>query len=389
MRIAFVSALEYCPWGGSEELWSGAARELVGMGHQVYANVHGWPDRPDKIRKLAADGVDVNERRVRFSDRLRAKVRRQFLPSAENAVQGDFGRWVRACRPDLICVSNGHYKDGRRWMEYARALGVPYAPIMHANGPEIWPSDEEQAALRELYRDAIGVFCVSQANLSLLERQLGERLPQARVVWNPCNVSRSVECRWPDDDGTWRLACVGRLDPDAKGQDLLFDVLARPQWRERPVKVSLFGTGRAEVGLRRLAAFHGLEHIVEFRGHVGDVADIWRHHHALVLPSRFEGLPLVLVEALLVGRPAVVTDVAGNTEVVEDDVTGFVATAPHPRLIADAMERAWNARGRWQEMGATARCRMLERLPPNPCKDFASLLVNLGSSHTHAQPPRP
>ena len=57
-----------------------------------------------------------------------------------------------------------------------------------------------------------------------------------------------------------------------------------------------------------------------------------------MLPSRFEGLPLALVEAMLCPRPAVVTNVAGNTEVIEDGETGFVAAAPTAGHLDEAME---------------------------------------------------
>ena len=53
---------------------------------------------------------------------------------------------------------------------------------------------------------------------------------------------------------------------------------------------------------------------VHFRGHVNDIRAIWEQNHLLVLPSRYEGLPLALVEAMWCGRPAVVTDVGGNAE---------------------------------------------------------------------------
>ena len=55
---------------------------------------------------------------------------------------------------------------------------------------------------------------------------------------------------------------------------------------------------------------------------------IWAEHHALVLPSRFEGMPLVVVEAMLCGRPCIVTDVGGNAELIRDGINGFLAKAP-------------------------------------------------------------
>ena len=57
------------------------------------------------------------------------------------------------------------------------------------------------------------------------------------------------------------------MDPAAKGQDLLLQILARPEWRDRPVELNLFGAGRYELALRRLAAMLQLNQ-VHFHGHV-------------------------------------------------------------------------------------------------------------------------
>ena len=62
---------------------------------------------------------------------------------------------------------------------------------------------------------------MSQHNLEMLRLQLGEPLADAEVVWNPCNVSRAPAPAWPDHANGWRLACVARMDPAAKGQDVL------------------------------------------------------------------------------------------------------------------------------------------------------------------------
>jgi glycosyltransferase involved in cell wall biosynthesis len=155
----------------------------------------------------------------------------------------------------------------------------------------------------------------------------------------------------------------------AKGQDLLFAALAKPQWRDRPVRLSLFGTGQNERSLPIMARMFGLER-VKFRGFVKDIEGVWADHHALVLPSRHEGMPLAVVEALLCGRVCVVTDVAGNTEFIDDGVTGFVAKAPTLPLVSDALERAWQRRTEWHAIGKAAAQAVRERVPSDPVGVF-------------------
>jgi glycosyltransferase involved in cell wall biosynthesis len=98
---------------------------------------------------------------------------------------------------------------------------------------------------------------------------------------------------------------------------------------------------------------------------------VWAEHHALVLPSRHEGMPLAVVEAMLCGRVCIVTDVAGNTEFIDDGVTGFVAPAPTASLFRDALERAWDRRGEWRQVGAAAARAVRERVSADPVGFFA------------------
>jgi len=178
------------------------------------------------------------------------------------------------------------------------------------------------------------------------------------------------------------MACVARLDPAAKGQDLLFQVLAQKQWRERPAEINLYGSGMCERNLQKLAESLQLKN-VRFRGHVANVQAIWEENHLLVLPSRFEGLPLALVEAMWCARPAAVTDVGGNAEMCVDGETGFVAAAPAVKLLDQTLERAWNRRHEWKSMGQAACARAEQFIPKDPVGDFSRQLTE-SANNNHA-----
>jgi glycosyltransferase involved in cell wall biosynthesis len=166
---------------------------------------------------------------------------------------------------------------------------------------------------------------------------------------------------------------VARIDPGAKGQDLLLRTLARPEWRDRPVELSFFGAGPDELALRRLCGMLQLNN-VHFRGHVNDIRAIWEQNHLLVLPSRYEGLPLALVEAMWCGRPAVVTDVGGNAELCIDGETGFVAPASTLSSFTGTLQRAWERRKEWLHLGQAARTRVENQIPKDPVALFCERL---------------
>lgn len=373
-------------WGGSEELWSRAALELLGDGHGILANIHGSHTPRPRIRALAQAGAIIHERMF-TRIQLRPKPLRSVLqPVFRNASRSAFKLWLRRQQSDLICISAGDIVDRSGLMQLCMLSGKPYTIIVQANAEQWWPDDRNAKILIDVYTQARRVFFVADRNRELLETQLGIGLSNAELVRNPFNVSRNARLPWPAPHEPVRLACVGRMDPEAKGQDLLLQVLAIQAWASRPVTLSFFGCGDAEEGLQRLSGRLGLADRVRFCGHVPNVELIWAAHHALVLPSRYEGLPLTVVEAMLCGRPVIVTDVAGNSEVVQDDVTGFIAEAPTRRHLHAAMERAWISRDRWPEIGMAAANAIRQLVPENPARAFASRLLELVSATDSLDP---
>jgi glycosyltransferase involved in cell wall biosynthesis len=367
MRFAFVSTMADWPWGGSEELWSQTAVQLKRAGHDVQASVAYRPRLSDKITLLAKQGI-----RLEIYPSYRIGMARRIWNKLTLRYRRSYGR-LKRFKPDLVIISQGHNSGGLNWAKICREASIPYVLIVHCNSEHWWFEDREVEEAAASYRSAQKVFCVSRSNLNLLRMQLGDPMQNGEIVWNPYKVSPESIPAWPVENGRWRLACVARLDPAAKGQELLLQVLARPEWRARPIELNVFGEGPHELALRRLAGMLQLND-VHFRGQVSDIKAIWEQNHLLVLPSRYEGLPLVLVEAMWCGRPAVVTDVAGNTEVCVDNETGFVAPAPTVALLADTLQRAWDRREDWQRMGQAARARAESQIPRDPIAVFADRL---------------
>jgi glycosyltransferase involved in cell wall biosynthesis len=367
MKFAFVSTMQGSPWGGSEELWSQAAARLKGAGHDVQAAVVYWPQLSDKITVLAQHGIRLET----HSSRQAGRTRRIW-----NKVSRDDWRSYRRLKrfnPDLVVISQGHNQGGFDWTRVCREAAIPYVIIVHCNSDHWWFQEQTGEAVPS-YTSARRIFCVSRGNLDLLRLQVGDPLLNAEVVWNPYNISSESTLVWPDESGKWRFACVARIDVAAKGQDLLLQALARPEWRDRTVELNLFGAGPDELALRRMTRMLQLNN-VHFHGHVSDIRAIWEQNHLLVLPSRYEGLPLALVEAMWCGRPAVVTDVGGNAELCLDGETGFVASAATVSSFTRALERAWQRRKEWPNLGHAARARAESQIPRDPVAMFCERLT--------------
>ena len=198
---------------------------------------------------------------------------------------------------------------------------------------------------------------VSEQNRSLARRQYALELGKSEVIYNPIRIKRESPFPFRDIDNEFVFACVARFETIWKGQDLLLEILATDSWKSRNWKLNFFGDGPDLEHVKKYAKMLGVEGKVEFRGYVRDVQKIWIESHAMILPSRGEGTPLAILEAMMCGRPVVTTDVGGNREVLEEGVTGWIAAVATKRSFAQAMERAWSDRFRWREMGAAAHVR--------------------------------
>lgn len=370
-KIVFIASNEYVPWGGSEFCWSAAAERFARRGVKVCVSVKDWDAPVRQVEYLRSVGCRIVRRRsLSLVDRLVRKI----FPRIEYAREH-----VRAvgAGADLIVISQGNNVDGLPWMKAAKSNGYKYAVIAQAAAEHWWPNDDLAKCLAEHYENACASYFVSEANLSLSRRQFVAPLRNARVIRNPFNVRYDAQPAWPGNTSEGlSLACVGRLDAAQKGQDLLIEVLNLPHWRVRNVHVTLFGSGVNEQGLRLMVENLKLRSI-GFGGFANDIEELWSRKHALVLPSRYEGLPLALVEAMLCGRPCIVTDVGGNRELVRDGINGFLAKAPTVELLDEAMNRAWDGRNRLIEVGNTAASDVRKWVSKDPSEDFVGELTVL------------
>jgi glycosyltransferase involved in cell wall biosynthesis len=375
-RIIFVTSCEV--WGGSEELWANAAARLAEEGHAVTVCVWSHPLINIRLRRiLSASGSVVRLGwPFTFSGSSRNIVRIFRLPRAALGLSR-FWLLLRSIRrPDLVVISQASNFDGVYLASICRRLRLPYVLVTQKASEWHWNPDSMLRHQRAAYSGALHCYFVSRHNLRLTEEQLGLALPLASVVRNPFLVSWDQRSDWPSGEHSWRLACVARLDPLEKGQDMLLRVLAREKWRARELTVTFFGAGPFRESLECMAAFLGVVR-VRFHGFIEDTASIWNDHHGLILPSRCEGLPLVIVEAMLSSRLPIVTDVAGNREVIEDGETGFLAGGANENALDDVMERAWQRRTEWRLISQRAAVSIRSRIPRDPVGVFSDNLLRL------------
>ena len=153
--------------------------------------------------------------------------------------------------------------------------------------------------------------------------------------WRPDAGARNDLRQRMGFGGEFLWFTAGRLDPVKDYPTLLHAMMEIPG----SARLVIAGEGPEEERLRRLAAKNGLGSRVRFLGFQPDVRPWMQAADAFVLASRWEGLPMTLLEAGACALPAVATDVSGSREVVIDGSTGFLARAGDPLALGSAMKR--------------------------------------------------
>ncbi|MEO6716866.1 MAG: glycosyltransferase family 4 protein [Novosphingobium sp.] len=135
-----------------------------------------------------------------------------------------------------------------------------------------------------------------------------------------------------------QFICVGRLSPE-KGHRGLLEAFCTLRQRGNASQLEFIGDGPERDALEASVAALGLDGAVTFAGALPENRTLERIAKAdvLVLPSFMEGLPIVLIEAMALGKPVIASAVAGIPELVSHRENGLLVRASDWQALADAM----------------------------------------------------
>lgn len=343
-------------WGGSEELWARMLPYLINYGYSIAVCKDKINFEHIEFKKLKSIGVNLHELNP-FSLQPNSKHSEDTL---EAILDNE--------KFSLVVISQGINFDGLGLAYTCLLRNIPYILISQKAVDSFWPHHLDRVGMRNVYINAEKAFFVSKHNLTLTEEQFGIRLRNAQVIPNPIKIERKPQ-NFPSTDQGYQLACIGRFLLIDKGQDILIRIMAQEKWKARPIKVSFFGQGPDKAALMDLASLLGANN-VEFLDPQYDIEKLWENYHALVLPSRFEGMPLVLLEAMALGKTAIVSDAGGSAELIVDSVTGFIGQ-PNTIDFEQALERAWQAREDWPTIGLAGFEKLKKYMPELPEQNLA------------------
>ncbi len=240
-------------------------------------------------------------------------------------------RWRRAMRGcDVVHINLRSFTACRPALVAAWTLGVPTVLVDHLPTPGLtWRGRGVQRIVTRLAARRLSIGWQSSRDV---ERFGGLRPRTIHTIMNGVPPLRPAPMAAATDRLV--LGTLGRLEPH-KGLDLMVEAMSRlPQ-----ASLRIAGVGSQHDALERMIAVRRLTDRVQLIGPVHDVTAFLHSIQTLVLPSRSEGMPLVIMEAMHAGVPVVAADVGSINEIIEDGVNGRLVPAGDVNRLVTALRQ--------------------------------------------------
>jgi glycosyltransferase involved in cell wall biosynthesis len=368
LRVALM--LETDGPGGAENVVFHLAEALRDRGHTVYPvgreRGDGWLG--EKLRASGFEAQTFDQERM-FDWRLIRHLKHLFEKLDVDVVH---------CHEFVASVYGGIA---------ARLVGRPHVFTMHGNQTmcDAW---RRRAALRWVFRRSNAVVAVSQSTKAQLDRDLGIAPELIRVIRN------GVPVRMGQGDGIRRefgvredetlILAVGNL-LERKGHIYLLRALQRLVEQGLPVpwRLAIAG-GRSGDERPKLDAFiaeHGLSDRVDILSHRNDVPDLLAAADLFVMPSLWEGLPLSVLEAMLMGVAVIASETSGIPEAIANEKHGLLVPPGDVERLSEALGRLLRDPELRAKLASGGRTRALAEFTIDAMADaYEALYRTAGSS---------
>ncbi len=260
----------------------------------------------------------------------------------------------------------------------SKLAGVPVT-IETAHIREAWRKGLKRAFIidRFFYRFVDEIIAVSEAVKRFLVKEKGVPAEKITVIHNGVDLERFAGQRREAAAGEKRRAgrdqgkrreqkntkvkvgVIGRLE-EQKGHKYFLNAVRLLKSKADKAEFIIVGEGRLKRELENLCLSYMISNKVKFLGFRSDIIPVLGSLDILVLPSLFEGLPLVALEASAMQKAVIVTDVDGSPEAVLHGETGLVVPSKDSKALKEAMERLIDDPQLRRELGQRARKRVEE-----------------------------
>lgn len=351
--------------GGAERMICQVANELSLRG----LDVHLLSLDPPSAKAFYSIGPGINWHRLGLNTDLGGKLQRLLKMAA-------------IIRKNHVRVVIGFVMSGDKTVYAASRIGGSKLVAAERNGPSMYRL--RHGALQRWQCFCLLHLCDAVTVQFSAYRQGYPRSLHKRMVAIPNPVTPGNQTATPDrpaDDGRFQLLAVSRLDGIQKRLDCLIHAFARaasvrPDWDLR-----IIGEGRDEAALRNLVEDLGLNHRVMLEPSTKHIHAAYAEANLFVMPSRWEGFPNALAEALSVGLPAVgFSEAEGVAHLISQGKTGWLVRGKNETTaLTNTLLEAMSDHEERRTRGAMAVREMSEFRPEVQYDLWAGLIQRLAS----------
>ncbi len=298
--------------------------------------------RAERRISLALSTVGIDPALARRAQELELEVR-QLDPNGADELE----TWLRRSSVAILHVHAGVGWEGQGAVLAGRRAGVA-AVVRTEHLPQLITTNDQRAGHRALVRQLDRLICVSDGVAHSFVTS-GIPADSITVVRNGTRHVAAAPERLGVQEETALVLAIGRLT-EQKGFELLIDAAAQLSGAQ----VVIVGEGPLEAELEARILKRRVGDRVRLCGRRADISSLLAGADVLAMPSHFEGLPLVAIEAMAAGLPVIGTRVCGIDEVVVDGLTGRLVPPGDADAFARGLAEAIaspSLRSRWGEAG--------------------------------------
>lgn len=281
----------------------------------------------------ATDGMANTLRDLGVSVKRAGLYRKQH---SEEQISDSVLSVINELRPDVVHVHCGSPRSGVMPRKLTLDASVPLIVTEHYVAPDLEITEEQLQSIRPIYKNAYAVIAVCDENRRLLQQKFGLHAKRQMVIRN--GVTMPAKKYRPDASlVNFRSVSIARL-AHQKGIDVLIRaVAALPEEIHERATFTVAGDGEDEAQLKKLAGNLGVSECFDFVGWSNNVPALLATHDLFILPSRAEGQPIALMEALAAGLPCIATAVSGIPEVLAGGAFGALVPPDDPESLCAAI----------------------------------------------------
>lgn len=249
---------------------------------------------------------------------------------------------------------------------------LAHVPIIHGEHGKNPDEMGRESSVRRFTKSQLGrrLDLLTTVSQTLADEWAKEyRVPAEKIQWIPNGVD-SVRFSPETDKTQFRVnlglpgsasvvGTVGRMD-SLKNVEVLIAAFAQLAAKIPEAYLLLVGTGPSESTLRKQAEESGFADRIKFLGHRSDTPDVFAAMDVFVLPSKFEGMSNVLLEAMASGLAVVCADLPAHREVFVPDVEGILVSPCEAQNLSNALAKLVVQPEQRARLGAAARARILK-----------------------------